>query len=181
MNLGPAVLDSRLAPSALDQHVKSLAVVRGQGQLGQLPIRPGYGTSGTEIKLRANYFAIPGFPTNLYEYDVKVISYGAGIRILLKFSVQINPGTKIRRVKRRLFQLMDEHPLWSKFAKFTAADGSSKLISSKFLPLDEEVLDIPIKLVDEGDKEDESAKTYVISISYIKEHDTSELKKYVAR
>ena len=75
---------------------------------------------------------------------------------------------------------MDEHPSFSQFAKFTATDGSSKLISSRFLPLDEEVLDIPIKLFDEGDKEDESAKTYVISISYIKQHDTSELKKYVA-
>ena len=74
---------------------------------------------------------------------------------------------------------MEKHPLFSKFAKFTAVDGSSKLISARVLPIGDEVLDIPIKLYDEGDKEDDTSKTYVISISYIKEHDTSELKKYV--
>ena len=75
---------------------------------------------------------------------------------------------------------MEKHPSFSQFAKYTAVDGSSKLISSRVLPIGDEGLDIPIKLFDEGDKEDDTSKTYVISISYIKEHDTSELKKYVA-
>lgn len=70
--LPPAVIDARLTDNSLDQVTQGLAKLKIQGGGGELPVRPGFGTLGKAIKLRANYFAVQKFPAFLYEYEVKV-------------------------------------------------------------------------------------------------------------
>ena len=72
VNLPPADIDSRLAVDELKQLTLSLSKVKLQGDGGELPIRPGFGSLGKAIKLRSNYFPVEKFPQYLYEYDVKV-------------------------------------------------------------------------------------------------------------
>ena len=71
LNLGPANVDARLAPSELDALVHGFARLKVV-EAGQFPLRPDFGKAGTPIKLRANYFPIIKFPNKFYEYDVKV-------------------------------------------------------------------------------------------------------------
>jgi eukaryotic translation initiation factor 2C len=72
VNLPPAEIDSRLAANELQQLTLSLSKVKLQGDGGELPIRPGFGSLGKSIKLRSNYFPVEKFPQYLFEYDVKV-------------------------------------------------------------------------------------------------------------
>lgn len=70
--LPPAVIDARLTDHGLDQVTQGLAKLKIQGGGGELSVRPGFGTLGKAVKLRANYFPVLKFPALLHEYAVKV-------------------------------------------------------------------------------------------------------------
>lgn len=102
LNLPPAVIDSRLVDDGLGQLVQGLSKLKLEGGGGELPVRPGFGTLGKAIKLRANYFPLQKFPAALYEYDVQVSLFDNRDAFSSKTCIQFTPGMKIRRVKVRL-------------------------------------------------------------------------------
>ena len=115
----PANIDTRLTDNSQDLLVNALRTIRLNPN--DLPVRPGFGTDGRPIKLRANFFPIKVRSSTYYEYDVALSPVA---------------GTAIRRVKRRIFQLAEQSSDWERFGlKNTVAhDHSAKLISPKALP-----------------------------------------------
>jgi hypothetical protein len=147
----------------------------------ELPLRPGFGTSGTPIKLRTNFFPVKVPKGPLHEYDV-----------------QIEPGVSIKRVKRRIFQLAELTPDWtSKGLKGNVAhDHSAKIIAAKPLPQplvikvtfteDEEDSEIPSRSAQStkggkkgGPKKPKQPKEYTLTIKFVQELETQSLTRYV--
>jgi len=126
----------------------------------ELPVRPGYGTLGRAIKLRANYFPVQLPKGPLYEYDIAVTPKAKELP---------------KRLKRRIFQLAEQSPDWtSKGLKgFVAHDHSAKLIAAKLLP---QPLSIDVLFYDEDEQPPATGgKHYVLEITYIQPLDTGNL------
>ena len=128
-----------------------------------MPLRPGFGTAGTAIKLRSNYFPVLFNPN----------------RSFFEYNVIIHPiaGTAIRRVKRRIFQLAEQSPDWANFGLrgIVAHDYSSKLIASKELP---QPLVIKVQFFDEDESGWKAGgKEYTLTVEFIQGIDTSALAK----
>lgn len=151
----------------------------------ELPIRPGFGTVGTAIKLRTNFFPVKVPKGPLYEYDVAIAQSGPTPR-----------EVTVRRLKRRIFQLAEQTNDWGQ-ANMTgrvAHDHSSKLISVFQLP-QPLVIRVPYTDEDEGDVPPQPAKPkggkkgggkkplppkeYTLTITYIQDLETESLVKYV--
>ena len=127
-----------------------------------LPTRPGFGTSGTQIKLRTNFFPVRVPKGPLYEYDVA-----------------ITPATAIKRIKRRIFQLAEQTADWANAGMVgrVAHDHSTKLISSFKLP---QPLVVKVMYTDEDEDEDKKReKEYALTIKYIQDIETQSLVKCV--
>lgn len=127
-----------------------------------LPTRPGFGTGGTQIKLRTNFFPVRVPKGPLYEYDVA-----------------ITPATAIKRIKRRIFQLAEQTADWADAGMVgrVAHDHSTKLISSFTLP---QPLVVKVIYTDEDEDEDKKReKEYALTIKYIQDIETQSLVKYV--
>ncbi|KAI0685180.1 argonaute-like protein [Cytidiella melzeri] len=177
-NPGPAALDTRLQANSEDTLVQSLQSLRLNDN--ELPIRPGFGTLGTPIKLRTNFFPVKVPKGPLHEYDVKIA-----------------PAVSIKRVKRRIFQLAEQTNDWGQAGMTgrVAHDHASKLISSFKLP---QPLVIRITFSDEpdeaprqqpakpkGGKKDgggkkPTPKEYTLTIEYIQDLETQSLLNYLS-
>lgn len=110
----PVRIDPRLTDASHDQLVvafKKLVVKN------ERPLRPGYGTLGTPITLRANFFAVTGVPKSIHEYKV-----------------DITPKTDINRLKFRIFDLLELSPLCSPHLPYIAHDRSERLVAARKLP-----------------------------------------------
>ena len=158
----PATIDSRVSDNsdqALVASFKSLKL-----NPNELPLRPGFGTAGTSIKLRTNFFPVLFNPNkSFFEYNV---------------IIHPTAGTAIRRVKRRIFQLAENSSDWADFGLrgIVAHDYSSKLIASKELP---QPLVIKIQYFDEDEAGPKSgSKEYTLTIEFIQPIDTSALAKW---
>lgn len=124
----------------------------------ELPLRPGYGTLGRPITLRANFFPVRVPKGPIYDYNV-----------------EISPKTDINRIKARLFVLLEQSPVCAPFKSHIAHDGSQRLVSAKQLP---QPLDVQIPFYEDGEAGPRpDGKTYVASITYVRDLDTSELTK----
>ena len=158
----PASIDTRLTDNSQDLLVNSLRTLRLTPN--DLPVRPGFGTDGRPIKLRANFFPIKVRSSTYYEYDVALSPVA---------------GTAIKRVKRRIFQLAEQSSDWERFGlKNTVAhDHSAKLISPKLLP---QPLSICIPFYDEDEQPKAGGKEYTLTISFIQKSDLSALLRYLA-
>jgi hypothetical protein len=156
----PANVDTRLTDNSQDSLVNALRSLRIKPN--DLPVRPGFGTEGRPIKLRANFFPIKVRSSTYYEYDVALSPVA---------------GTAVRRVKRRIFQLAEQSSDWERFGlKNTVAhDHSAKLISPKPLP---QPLSICIPYYDEEDQPKAGGKEYTLTISFIQKNDLSALLRY---
>ena len=156
----PANIDTRLTDNSQDLLVNALRTIRLNPN--DLPVRPGFGTDGRPIKLRANFFPIKVRSSTYYEYDVALSPVA---------------GTAIRRVKRRIFQLAEQSSDWERFGlKNTVAhDHSAKLISPKALP---QPLSIRIPFHDEDEQPKAGGKEYTLTISFIQTNDLSALLRY---
>ncbi|KIJ59485.1 hypothetical protein HYDPIDRAFT_118463 [Hydnomerulius pinastri MD-312] len=153
---GPASVDQRLATSD-----KLVATLTKLPYNPERPHRPGFGTLGNPVVLRANFFATK-FPSGIV-YD---------------YHVEIAPTTDINRIKARLFRLLEQstHPGWQELVPFIAHDGSARLVSAKKLP---QPLDVPVVFLEEGETQPRTrAKTYMVSIVSSGELDTRKLTDF---
>ncbi|KAJ7178055.1 argonaute-like protein [Mycena filopes] len=133
----------------------------------ELPLRPGFGTAGREIKLRANFFPVRIPTGSLYEYDV---------------AISPTTGTAPRRVKKRLFQLAEASPDWARHGLRgkVAHDHAAKLIAAAMLP---QPLAIRVPFYDEGEdppaRNSKAYKEYTLTITFTQPLDTAALTKYL--
>ncbi|KAF8970422.1 argonaute-like protein [Flammula alnicola] len=157
----PVQVPTRLSPANLQKLVdgfKSLTVKPEQ------PLRPGYGTAGTPITLRANFFAVKVPQGPVYDYVVEVIP-------------TITPKTDIDRIKGRLFDLLELSPLCKPHVPYIAHDRSQRVVSARKLP---QPLDIQVPFYDEHEKSPgPNAKVYTISIRFERELDPRQLTRYM--
>jgi hypothetical protein len=124
------------------------------------PHRPGYGTLGREITLRANFFAVKLPKASIYDYHV-----------------EITPSTDIKRIRARLFSLLEQSSQESfrGFVPFIAHDRSERLVAAKKLP---QPLDVQVQFYDEGEAgPNAKSKTYTFAITLTAELDIAQLKK----
>lgn len=152
----PAQVPARLSAANLQQLItgfKSLSVKPDR------PLRPGYGTVGTPITLRANFFAVKVPQGPIYDY-----------------TVEISPSTDFNKLKARIFQLLELSPLAQPHLPYIAHDRSQRLVSARKLP---QPLSIPIKYYDDhqnGPSTD--AKIYTVSITLQRQLDPRQLTRY---
>lgn len=160
----PAQIDQRLADTSQDaliQQFRSLTI-----KAGELPNRPDFGTQGTKVTLRTNFFPVKVPKGPLCEYDV---------------DISPKAGTAVRRMKRRIWQLAEQTPDW-KAAGMTgivAHDHSAKLIAAKPLP---QPLTIKVPFYDEeedGPRKDGKGKEFVLTIKYTQDLETQSLIRCV--
>lgn len=137
----PVSIDQRLTGSQNDLAVvKAFSVDTDPAR----PLRPGYGTAGIPITLRANFFALRLPKSSMYDY-----------------SVEFNPTTDINRLKTRIFALLEQVPAYKEFISHIAHDGSSRLVSARPLP---QPLNIAVPYYEEGASPKRGDKVYTVSI-----------------
>ncbi|KAH6904888.1 QDE2 protein [Coprinopsis sp. MPI-PUGE-AT-0042] len=148
----PAVLPPRLTDSSQDALIQSFAAVP---RTFERPLRPQYGTRGTPVTLRSNFFAVrlPKAPIHNY-------------------TVEITPDKSLGNRKERLFQLLERHPVYKTHASYVAHDKSERLVSARQLP---QPLDFEVVYKDYDDTDDSQA--YVISVKFDKVLDISDLSR----
>ncbi|KIM66772.1 hypothetical protein SCLCIDRAFT_253349 [Scleroderma citrinum Foug A] len=155
----PAPVDQRLQTS--DELVR---VLKKLPYKPERPHRPGFGTLGTPITLRANFFPVKFSKQILYDY-----------------AVEITPQKLVNRRRNRLFALLEDsnHPQWCDFARFIVHDKNARLVSAKKLP---ESLEVPVVFVEEDETEPHAHRdTYTFTFELKHELDTGELVKWVIR
>lgn len=152
---GPANIDPRLADGSQEAVLDSLQTLTVKSN--EIPLRPGFGTEGSSVVLRTNYFPVEVPESAWFEYDVAVSpAAGAGLR-------------------RRIFQLAELLPDWAAqgLQGFVAHDHSSKLISAKQLP---QPLSMTILFYDEDEEgPPPNGKVYTLTITFSQNTDMSGL------
>jgi eukaryotic translation initiation factor 2C len=123
------------------------------------PARPGYGTAGRAVALRANFFALESMPDMIYEYIVQITP---------------EPKSQKPRMKRRVLALFEQTSELRPYINDIAHDGAQRLISSK--PLPDEITG-PVLFYEEGDpRPPRDADEYNVAITFFKELSTEPLK-----
>lgn len=126
-----------------------------------LPLRPGWGSSGTAVKLRSNFFAVRVPKGPLFEYDIK-----------------ITPVATVRRLKRRIFELLEMDPAWAPYKVGVAHDYSAKLIACRPLP---QPLRFEIAYYDDDEEGPrENARTFNLEFTFTQNIDLSSLTSYLS-
>ena len=152
----PAQVPVRLSSTNLQQLITGFKSLNKP----ERPLRPGYGTVGTEITLRANFFAVK-------------VPQGP----ICDYLVEISPATDLSRLKARIFQLLELSPLCKPYLPYIAHDRSQRLVSSRKLP---QPLDIQIPYYDDNqDGPSPNGKVYTLSIIFQRELDPRQLTRYV--
>ncbi|KAG2034653.1 Piwi domain-containing protein [Suillus americanus] len=155
---GPASVDQRLA--TLDQLVSSFNKLTFNPER---PHRPGFGTLGGQITLRANFFPVKLPKGPIYDYHL-----------------EITPSTDIKRIRARLFELLEQSDQegWKEFVPFISHDSSQKLVSKKRLP---QPLDVQVQYYEDGeDGPNTRSKTYTVAIIHTADLDITQLTKYLS-
>ncbi|TFK25878.1 QDE2 protein [Coprinopsis marcescibilis] len=152
----PAQLPTRLTDSGQDQLIQKF---NKQRPSVSRPLRPGYGTRGTPVTLRSNFFAmaLPKGPIFCY-------------------TVEINPNKLLNRERKaRLFQLLERSPMCAPHLPYIAHDKSAQLVSARQLP---QPLDIQVQYSDYDDSAPDT--TYTISITFDKQLGSQEMTSYLS-
>jgi eukaryotic translation initiation factor 2C len=122
------------------------------------PLRPGYGTLGTEVILRANFFPVTIPKGPIFEY-----------------TVGIEPALP-NKLKGRLFQLLEQSTAFKPHVNYIAHDRGARLVAAKKLP---QPLDVRITFIEDGmSAPAPNAREYTVSIVANGELETSGLQKY---
>jgi len=163
----PARVPDRLSDPPLNSLISSFNSLRVSGNRVSVasperPLRPGFGTLGIKIILRANFFPLRISKNIPHYYDYVVSISGPK---------SDKDGTKIR-----IFELLDQHPSFRAYQSHTAHDRSQRLVSSRPLP---QPLSIDIKYFDEqrqGPRDD--ADHYIVEIRLDKTLATADLNEW---
>ncbi|KAI0084517.1 ribonuclease H-like domain-containing protein [Irpex rosettiformis] len=124
------------------------------------PLRPGFGTAGRAINLRANFFALR-LPKKmlLYDYEVKVAPDVRGPR------------------KARIFELLEGSPECSPYVSFIAHDSSQRIVSTRQLP---QPLAINITYTDPGQTQPSpKASVFNVKITFVRPLDFNEIMPHL--
>ncbi|KAG6900095.1 hypothetical protein C0993_002943 [Termitomyces sp. T159_Od127] len=152
-NIPPRLDDASHA--SLVKAFKSLKVIADR------PLRPGYGTLGTPITLRANFFPVKLPKGPFYDYVV-----------------DISPKTDINRIKARIFELLEQSTIIRPHLPYIAHDRSQRLVSAKKLP---QPMDIQVPFFESPDKSPKpGAKVYMINIKFERELNLARLTDYMS-
>ncbi|KAL7268875.1 hypothetical protein RUND412_008489 [Rhizina undulata] len=129
-----------------------------------LPPRPDFGTNGTKTLVRANYFPVTIPKGTLYKYDVSV-----------------TPEMKAKRMKKRLFQLLEEQNAFREVKKYLSTDFAKTLISTEQLAFTDGKLQVAITYYDEDmpGPPQTGAKVYNVTIQLVQEIELDALQRYV--
>ena len=167
----PATVDPRLSPANLASLTDSFKKLTLAKKDPKLPLRPGFGTLGREITLRANFFPLRLSNNAIYDYNVQItaprVPKGGGSE------GAADTGTN---TKKRLFELLERHPTFAPFLPHIAHDRMQRIVSAKRLP---QPLDIPVPFYEAGESgpPKKGAKVYTISIVLTRQLDMSVLTK----
>lgn len=154
--VGPATLDQRIATIE-----KGIEAFKKIPKAPEHPLRPGFGTVGTPIVVRANFFALK-FSKNL---------------IIHEYKIQITPKTDMARLKGRIIDSLEASPLYAPYKPFVAHDKSERLVAARALP---QPLAIEVSFIEEGETTaQQNARKYRVEITKTGELDTNDLTKYV--
>ena len=149
----PAHVPDRLSTANLRQLITGFESMTVKSDR---PLRPGYGTVGRTITLRANFFAVKVPQRPIYDY-----------------AVEISPKEDVTRVKARIFQLLEISSLGREHLPYIAHDRSQRLVSAHKLP---QPLNIKIPYYDnDQDGPSHDAKIYTLSITFQRELDSNQL------
>lgn len=152
----PAQVPPRLSPANLQQVITGFKSLKIKPER---PLRPGYGTVGTEVTLRANFFAVKVPQGPIYDY-----------------TVGISPSTDLNKLKARIFKLLELSPVGKVHFPYIAHDSSQRLVSARELP---QPLDIQIPYYDDHqDGPSPNGKMYRVSIVFQRELDPRQLSRY---
>ncbi|KAL5520600.1 hypothetical protein ACEPAF_2601 [Sanghuangporus sanghuang] len=155
-------IDARLSQADQNALIATYKGTSTSFKFDDLPLRPGLGTLGTPIKLRSNFFAVRVPKGPLCEYDVK-----------------ISPAVSVKRVKRRIFELLEKIPEYQRFRGGVAHDFSAKLIAVRRLP-EGTKFTVPYSEEDDTPATRGAQKEYVIEMNFIQDIDLSVLAGYLA-
>lgn len=124
------------------------------------PARPGYGTAGRAVALRANFFALESMPDMIYEYIVQITP---------------EPKSQKPRVKRRVLALFEQTGELRPYTNEIAHDGAQRLISSTPFPDD---ISGTVSFYEDGDsRPPRDPDEYNVAITFFKELSTEPLKR----
>jgi hypothetical protein len=127
------------------------------------PARPGFGTAGRAVALRANFFALESMPDMIYEYIVQITP---------------EPKSQKPRTKRRVLALFEQTSELRPYVNDIAHDGAQRLVASKPLP---EEFSGTVLFYEEGDQRPpRDADKYEVAVTFFKELSTEPLKRYLA-
>lgn len=171
-------LPPRLTDGSQDALIKRFKDEGGKPPI-EMPYRPGYGTLGTKINLRANFFAIKLPKGPFYDYSVTITDVtpktaeGSGKGAKGKGKAQSSDSADIKApIKRRIFELLEEDKLFQPYKSFVVHDYSQRIVAAKKLP---QPLKLTITFKEENQKEPD---LYEVSVEFLDDIKLEPINRY---
>ena len=154
-----------------------------------MPPRPGWGTLGRNITLRANFFAVKLPKGPFYDYSVTIVDVtpktaddgggkgGKGGKGKGKARSGGDPNEIKTPVKRRIFELLEEDRLFQPYKSIVVHDFSQRIVAAKKLP---QPLQLTIMFREEDEKEADVKKKilYEVTVELLGEINLEPLNRY---
>ncbi|KAI0291922.1 Piwi domain-containing protein [Multifurca ochricompacta] len=152
----PVKIDARI--DAADALITNLRVLKHGPEH---PVRPGYGTLGRAVVVRANFFPVNLERDTYYEYIVEISP---------------EPKSQKSRIKRRVLTLFELSAVARPYVDKVAHDGAQRLIAAERLP---QPLRGNVEYYEDGDKgPSQNADRYSVEVKFSKELHTAPLKRF---
>ncbi|KAF8632130.1 hypothetical protein AX15_002024 [Amanita polypyramis BW_CC] len=154
------------------------------------PLKPGYGTLGSAITLRTNFFPVrlPKGPLWDYKVIIKVLAPERETKGKGKERDTVQPSSASQSgrggdaritigMKRRIFELLELEESFTPHHPYIAHDYSQRIVAARELP---QPLEIALKYIEEGeDYFREGAKVFSIFIKLEREIDINDIAQYL--
>ncbi|KAF8632134.1 hypothetical protein AX15_002028 [Amanita polypyramis BW_CC] len=180
-------LPPRLTDNSQDKLIKDFKSVSYQAKR---PLRPGYGTLGTPILLRANYFAMKLPKGPFYDYAVTITesATSSGTTTAAKKGGKgrgrgkpkgqsgDEPSGVKAPIKRRIFQLLEDDPGFKSYVPHVVHDYSQRVVSAKKLP---QPLKMDVTFMEEDEtRPSDNAPVYEVSVDFLNELDLNTMNRF---
>lgn len=180
----PVVLPLRLTDGSQEALIERFEAEGGTS--AELPLRPGYGTLGTEIQLRANFFTVKLPKGPFYDYSVTITDVtpkgvddaSTDIKGKGKARSSRDPANIRSSTKRRIFELVDEDRLFEPYRSLIVHDHSQRLIAAEELP---QPLQLTIAFREDSEEEKQPEKKqplYEVTIQFLGEINLGPISRY---